>query len=98
MAKKEYRDTPATLLEAILAMQDKIIEKTPEFEGADLTYVVEFASGGERVLPNPVVTEFRALIKDYASALRAYKEIAGGEGATESNRVAELRQRLKVMG
>ena len=98
MAKKKYADTPETLLEAILSMQDKIIEQLPAFEEADLTYVVEFASGGERVLQNPVVTEFRALVKDYASALRAYKEISGSGESLEGSRVADLRQRLKVMG
>ena len=95
---KGYKDTPETLLGAILAMQEKIIAKTPAFKEADLTYEVEFASGGERVLPNPVVTEYRTLVKDYSSALRAYREMTGSSEEATTNRVADLRQRLKVMG
>lgn len=96
MANMKYADTPETLLKAILSMQDKIIESQPEYEAAELTYVAEFGNGAKRILPNPVVTEFRALVKDYASVLKVYKEISGNGEPLEGNRLSELRQRLKV--
>lgn len=97
MSKKNYKDTPETLLTAILAMQDKIIDQLPEFEASDLTYVCEFAGGGERILPNPVVQEYRALVKDYFNALKAYKEISGAGEVQGSSHIEELRARLKVV-
>lgn len=97
MAKKTYKDAPETLLCAILAMQDKLIEQEPEFRASDLT--VEVEAGDGHIIPraNPTVQEYRALVKDYSNALKAYKEIANGDQTETSAKLTDIRARLKVV-
>ena len=94
--KDAYKDTPETLLEAIRSMQTKIEDKIPEFEAAELTYEAEMGDGRTIIRANPLVQEFRALVKDYATALRAYEEL-GGQSVKESDSLADLRNKFKVM-
>lgn len=75
MAGKTYKDTPETLLGAILAMQNKLVELRDDFESAKLTYEAEMGDGRIITRANPFVQEYRALVKDFGVALRAYKEI-----------------------
>ena len=74
--KKTYKDTPETLLTAILAMQEKLISLRDEFESADLTYDAEMGDGRVITRANPFVQEYRALVKDFGTALKTYREIA----------------------
>lgn len=96
MAKKTTAETPETLLSAILAMQKKITEMIPEFETAELTYTAEMGDGREIIRANPLVQEFRALVKDYSVALKAYKEISDGQSVTENSQLTDIRSRFKV--
>ena len=97
MAKKTYNETPETLLTAILAMQDKIIEQLGEFESAELAIEVKMGDDRYIMRANPLVQEFRALVKDYSNALKAYKEISGASEPQGNSRIEELRARLKVV-
>lgn len=97
MAKRTYTDTPETLLEAILAMQEKILEVTPEFEAAPIAVVVEKGDGNEVYRANPFIAEYRALVKDYANAIKAYKEIVGSGNAEASAKLSEIRTKFKVI-
>ena len=94
--KRTYNDTPETLLEAILAMQDKLIEQTPAYNAADLTFEAEMADGRTILRANPLVQEYRALIKDFSAALKAYQEITGDSGQETSNKLDGLRSKFKV--
>ena len=94
--KLTYQDTPETLLEAILAMQDKLNEMTPEYLAADLTYDAEMSDGRIIKRANPLVQEYRALIKDYGNAIKVYKEITGDSGLETSKKLDGIRMKFKV--
>ena len=97
MAKKTYKDTPETLLSAILAMQDKILSLEDEFRGAELTFDAEMGDGRIISRVNPFVQEYRALIRDYSSALKTYDELKGSNDSAATTQLADLRARFKVI-
>lgn len=96
MAKKEYLDTPETLLAAVLSMQDKILEQLTEFEASELVLSVEMGDGRTITRPNPFVQEFRELVKDYTKALKAYTEITGTANLEASKKLDGLRDKFKL--
>ena len=87
------KDKRKTLENAIVAMQEKIEEQIPVFKEQQLAQVVTVGTGQEMIRQNPAVAEFRALVKDYAQALRAYKELSDGETA-EVTSLSDLRATL----
>lgn len=96
MKKLTYKDTPETLLEAILAMQEKLNEMTPAYLAADLTYDAEMSDGRIIKRANPLVQEYRTLIKDYGNAIKVYKEITGDSGLETSKKLDGIRMKFKV--
>lgn len=93
---KTYKDTPETLLEAILAMQTKLLDLRDEFESAELTYDAEMGDGRTITRANPFVQEYRALVKDFGVALKTYKEISDtSEASTQT--LEDLRAKFKVV-
>ena len=94
---KTYKDTPETLLEAILAMQNKLTDLRDEFESAELTYEAEMGDGRMITRANPFVQEYRALVKDFGVALRTYKEISGDIAEANTQTLDDLRARFKVI-
>lgn len=94
--KRTYKETPETLLESILAMQDKLIEQTPAYRAADLTFEAEMSDGRTILRANPLVQEYRALIKDFSLAIKAYKEITGDLGAETSKKLEDIRSKFRV--
>ncbi len=96
MAKKAYKDTPETLLEAILAMQTKLLDLREEFEVAELTYDAEMGDGRVITRANPFVQEYRALVKDFSVALKAYKEISNADEEDGGVQLADLRAKFRV--
>lgn len=95
--KKTYNDAPETLLAAILSMQEKIIENEDRFKEEELAQDVEMGDGRIVCRTNPFVQEYRALVKDFSQALKAYREIAGDAQHDESDSLADMRSRLKVI-
>ena len=87
------KDKIKTLEKAIVAMQAKIEEQIPVFKGEPLAQKVTVGTGQEMLRQNPAVAEFRALVKDYAQAIRTYKELADGEPAEVSS-LSDLRAQL----
>ena len=47
---------------------------------------------------NPIVQEYRALVRDYASAIKSYKDITNREEDVEVDQLGDLRSRFKVIG
>ena len=93
--KRTIRDTSDTLRDAILLMQEKIIESKEDFINADLSIEVRKRDGNDVVRANPCVQEYRALVKDFYTALKAYKEIRGTE-EDGANNLSSIRERFKV--
>lgn len=85
-----------TLEHAILAMRDKIEEQIPIFSNEPLSQEVTVGTGETMLRQNPNVSEFRALIRDYQQAIKAYNELAGNIGQEDVKVLDSLRERFKV--
>ena len=99
MAKKRsdpYKKTPDTLQKAIVSMQRKITKNRVEFVNAPLTIEVEMGDGRTIERANPFVQEYRALVKDFATAIKAYKEITGEAGEKEQSQLDSIRSKFRV--
>ena len=96
--KKTINDAPETLKTAILALQTKLQENEEEFTDAPLSIEVRMGDGRYVERANPVVQEYRAMVRDYASALKAYKELTNDQGDAEVDQLGDLRAKFKVMG
>ena len=94
--KKRFREAPETLKKSILVMQQKIQDSTEEIQNAPLTIEAEMGDGRYVTRANPALQEYRALVRDFSSALKAYKEITGEKETAEINRLEDLRSRFKV--
>jgi hypothetical protein len=93
MSDKKQLETYKT---AIRALRDKIEEQTPTFLEADLYQEVIVGTGELVRRSNPVVVEYRALVKDYGVALKNYRDLAGDKAAADVTSLSEIRSRLKV--
>lgn len=93
--KKRYEDTPETLLNAILVMQDKLVDLEDDFKTADLTIEAEMGDGRTITRANPLIQEYRALLKDFTSVLKTYKEISG-DGEAKTDTLESIRNKFKV--
>lgn len=98
MAKRgdTFQKSPETLKKAIVAMKRKIDKNKSEFLAASLTVEVELGDGRIVERANPLVQEYRALVRDYATALKAYKDITDGKIREEADQLGSLRSRFKV--
>ena len=91
-----YKKAPETLQKAIVSMQRKINKNRTEFQKAPLTIEVELGDGRTIVRANPFVQEYRALVKDFASTMKIYKDITGSKGEKEASQLDDIRSRFKV--
>lgn len=98
MAKRgdSFQKSPETLKKAILAMKRKIERNKSEFLGANLTVEVELGDGRVVTRANPIVQEYRALVRDYSTALKAYKDITDGRIQKEEDQLGNLRSKFRV--
>ena len=85
-----------TLKLAILAMRQKIIDNENKFADASLTVEVEMGDGRNVQRANPMVQEYRALVKDYSSALKTYEDLTGEHDVPEVKNLEALRNKFKV--
>lgn len=85
-----------TLEHAILAMRDKIEEQIPIFSNEPLSQEVTVGTGETILRQNPNVSEFRALIRDYQQAIKAYNELTGDKDEPEISSLDSIRACLKV--
>ena len=86
-----------TLEHAIEAMRKKIEAEAPVFLDEPLSQEVRTTTGELVLRTNPNVSEFRALVKDYANAIKSYKDIAGDMANDNVDQLANLRERFKVI-
>ena len=94
---KSVKDQAVTLANAVLAMQEKIDKQIPVYASMSLAQTVEKGDGKKILRQNPAVAEFRATVRDYASALKDLNEILDeNKKPAEANRLYALRERFKV--
>ena len=94
--KDKYKKSPDTLMKAILSMQKRLEENEQDFIKAPLAVEVELGDGRWVPRPNPFVQEYRALVRDFSAALKAYKEITGEKDTAEVSSLESIRSKFKV--
>lgn len=78
-------------------MQRKLTKHKSEFLSAPLSIEVEMGDGRIVDRANPIVQEYRALVRDFAAALRSYKELTDQQDQSEdSNKLEDIRSRFRV--
>lgn len=86
-----------TLANAVLTMQEKIEQQIPIYKDEPLAQQVTLGSGEQTLRANPMVQEFRATVRDYATALDNLEEILESKaGASGPSPVEALRNRFRV--
>ena len=94
--EKKYKQSPETLMKAILSMQEKLIKNEKDFIEAPLMVEVEMGDGRNVPRANPFVQEYRAMIRDFAAAIKAYKEITGDKDSAQVSSLESIRSKFKV--
>ena len=93
----ELRPQAISLANAVLTMQEKIEQQIPIYKDEPLAQMVTLGSGETTLRPNPIVQEFRATVRDYATALENLEKILDTKAGTkETSSVEDLRSRFKV--
>lgn len=96
---KDIKPQALTLAKAIISMQNKIEKEIPTFEKLPIIQQV-ISAQGERVLKsNPYTQEFRAIVRDYASALKNFDDITKEHIEKKSDNISSLqdfRSKFKV--
>lgn len=86
-----------SLANAVLTMQEKIEQQIPIYKDEPLAQMVTLGSGETTLRPNPIVQEFRATVRDYATALENLEKILDTKTGTKgTSSVEDLRSRFKV--
>ena len=91
------RAQAVSLANAVITLQNKIIQQTAAYEEAPLFQEV-IVNTGERVMrANPLVQEFRATVRDYAAAMKNLDEILNAKkGMAEKSPLDELKSKFKI--
>ena len=84
-------------MKAILSMQEKLIKNEKDFLEAPLMVEVEMGDGRRVPRPNPLVQEYRAMVRDFAAAIKAYTELTGEKDTAEVSSLDSIRSRFKVV-
>ena len=86
-----------TLANAVLTMQTKIEQQIPIYKDEPLAQTVIQGNGETVLRQNPITQEFRATVRDYASALNNLSEILEKkEAEKEESSLDALKSRFKV--
>lgn len=86
-----------TLANAVLAMQEKIEQQIPIYMKMPLAQQVTVGTGEKMLRQNPATQEFRATVRDYASALNCLESILDNQKeAPRTSSVDDLRKRFGI--
>ena len=94
--KNKYEKSPETLMMTILSLKKKLEDNEKRFQEEPLMVWVETVDGRDVPRANPFVQEYRAMIRDFAAAIKAYKEITGEKDSVQISSLESLRSRFKV--
>lgn len=94
--KEKYKKSPETLMKAILSLQKKLEDNADQFQREPLRVWVENSNGVEVPKPNPFVQEYRAMVRDFSAALKAYKEITDEKNDAQISSLESIRSKFKV--
>jgi len=86
-----------TLANAVLVMQEKIETQIPIYKQMPLAQQVTVGTGESMLRANPATQEFRATVRDYATALNNLETILDSKKtAPETSPIDDLRQRFGI--
>ena len=94
--EKKYKKSPETLMKAILSLQKKLEDNADQFQREPLRVWVENSNGVEVPKPNPFVQEYRAMVRDFSAALKAYKEITDEKNDAQISSLESIRSKFRV--
>ena len=94
--KNKYKKSPETLMKAILSLQKKLADNEDLFLAAPLSIEVLMNDGRWVPRPNPDVQEYRAMVRDFAAALKTYKELTGEQDTPEVSSLDNIRSRFRI--
>lgn len=93
----DLKEQAVTLAEAVFALQRKIEQTMPDYDGMPLAQVLTTTQGEKALKNNPALQEFRGTVRDYASALKSLQDILDNNKApAEVTQLDDIRARLKV--
>lgn len=91
------RPQALTLAQSILTLQKKIEQQSPTYETEPFVQLVTVGTGETIMRSNPFVQEFRATVREYASTLKAFKELVDAKNKTaESSPLDNLKSRYNI--
>ena len=96
---KDIKSQALTLANAVLAMQTKIEEQIPVYKELELSQELTTMQGELAKKANPAMQEFRATVRDYASALKDLNlliEEHPAERSEKKSALKTLRSQVKV--
>ena len=94
--KNKYEKSPETLMMTILSLKKKLEDNEKRFQDEPLMVWVETGDGRDVPRANPFVQEYRAMVRDFAAAIKAYKDITGGKGTAQISSLESIRSKFKV--
>lgn len=86
-----------TLEKAIEAYEEKILNTIDTFRDVPLVVAVTKGDGNLVERPSIEFEAFRALVKDYYTAIKAYQEISGNQTVATTAKLEDLRSKFKVI-
>ena len=95
----DIKEQALTLAKAITSMQKKIEKEIPTFEKEPIAQQVISTQGEKIVKSNPYTQEFRAIVRDYASALKNFDDLLENHKEAETDDITsldEFRNKIKV--
>ena len=93
----DIKPQAVTLANAVLTIQAKIEQQIPIYRDMPLAQTVTVGTGERMLRANPATQEFRATVRDYATALNCLNEILTEKKApSEGSPLDELRNRFGV--
>lgn len=87
---KDIKAQAVTLAKAVLALQDKIENQIPNYKDLPLAQTLTTTQGEQALKSNPALQEFRATVRDYASALKDLNILIEGHSAKKVETVSAL--------
>ena len=93
----DIKPQAVTLANAVLAMQDKIEQQIPIYKQLPLAQTVTVGTGEKMLRQNPATQEFRATVRDYATALNTLQGIIENHQSSScASSIEELRAKFRV--
>lgn len=95
---KDLKKEAVTLAKAVIAMRDKIDQQIPIYKQMPLAQNVTVGTGEKMLRQNPATQEFRATVRDYASALSDLQKLVSSKQTAQDEETGldDLRAQFRI--